>query len=99
MFNGRCILPVKERVVLQNFSGLKVLPSLMVPGGNGFFIKALPRPDALLQIDWTKTATGVGYVKYTYVKTGDFFKTSYIEYGLNSSALNAHYNVRITTIM
>jgi hypothetical protein len=45
-----------------------------------------------LQIDWTKTASTVGDVKYTYEKAGSF-KDSYIEYGLTSNTLNAFYNI------
>lgn len=48
--------------------------------------------DALLQIDWTKTATAIGSVQYTYVKN-DPFKNSFITYGLTSNALNAYYTV------
>ena len=48
---------------------------------------------AILQIDWTKTSTSVGMVKYTYIKTGDPFKDSYIEYGLTTNALNAYYTI------
>ena len=47
---------------------------------------------AFLQIDWAKTSSVVGNVKYTYLKN-DAFKTSYIEYGLTSNALNAFYNI------
>jgi hypothetical protein len=56
--------------------------------------------EPLLQIDWQLNGTEVGNIKYTYIRdrkddrTTDFFKTSYIEYGLNSTALNAFYNVR-----
>ena len=49
-------------------------------------------PVALLRIDWTKTDTAIGTVKYTYVKT-DAFLNSYIEYGLTSATLNAYYNI------
>jgi hypothetical protein len=49
-------------------------------------------PVAYLQIDWTKTATTVGYVKYTYVKN-DPFQNSTIEYGLTSDVLNAYYTI------
>lgn len=49
-------------------------------------------PDALLQIDWTKTVTAVGNIKYTYVKNTSF-KTSYIQYGLTTNALNANYTI------
>jgi hypothetical protein len=48
---------------------------------------------ALLRIDWTKTAAAIGTVKYTYVKSGDTFSSSYIEYGLTTGALNAFFNV------
>jgi hypothetical protein len=47
---------------------------------------------AMLQIDWTKTGTSIGSVKYTYMKN-DSFKTSYIEYGLTTSTLNAYYTI------
>lgn len=45
-----------------------------------------------LQIDWTKSGTTVGSIKYTYLKN-DSFKTSYIEYGLTTATLNAFFNV------
>jgi hypothetical protein len=48
--------------------------------------------DELLQIDWTKTATGIGSVKYTYEKN-DALKGSFIEYGLTANALNAYYTI------
>ena len=47
----------------------------------------------LLQIDWTKSGENIATVKYTYVKTGESFTGSYIEYGLTSATLNAYYNV------
>jgi len=47
----------------------------------------------MLQIDWTKSGTEIGTVKYTYIKAGEAFKDSYIEYGLTSNSLNAYYNV------
>jgi hypothetical protein len=46
----------------------------------------------LLQIDWTKTSAGVGTVKYTYVKTGNF-KNSYIEYGKTTGNFNSYFNI------
>jgi hypothetical protein len=49
-------------------------------------------PVSFLQIDWAKTSSVVGNIKYTYLKN-DAFKTSYIEYGLTSNALNAYYTV------
>ncbi|NSW94374.1 MAG: hypothetical protein HPY62_06680 [Bacteroidales bacterium] len=48
----------------------------------------------ILQIDWTKTGESVGMVKYTYVKTGDSLKDSYIEFGLKTGSLNAYYEVK-----
>jgi hypothetical protein len=46
----------------------------------------------LLQIDWIKTATGMGTIKYTYVKTGNF-KNSYIEYGKTTGTFNSYYKI------
>ena len=48
--------------------------------------------DPILQIDWTKTATAIGSVKYTYIKNDSFLNSS-IEYGLTSSDLNAYFNI------
>ncbi|NMC41841.1 MAG: hypothetical protein GYA43_11855 [Bacteroidales bacterium] len=47
----------------------------------------------MLQIDWQISGTDVGSVKYTYIKTGNPFKDSYIEYGLATGTYNAFYNV------
>jgi len=47
----------------------------------------------VLQIDWKEDGTMVGSVKYKYVKTGDKFEGSTIEYGLTSNSYNAFYNV------
>lgn len=54
----------------------------------------------LLQIDWTKTGTAIGSVKYTYIKetlpggtTANPFKTSYIIYGKTTGTLNAFYTI------
>lgn len=49
-------------------------------------------PVTFLQIDWVKTATGVGNIKYTYQKNDSFYG-SYIEYGLTTNTLNAFYNI------
>jgi hypothetical protein len=46
----------------------------------------------IIQIDWTRTGTS-GTIKYTYIKTGDPFKDSYIEYGLTTNTLNAYYTI------
>jgi hypothetical protein len=50
-------------------------------------------PVPVLQIDWERTGENTGMVKYTYVKSGDSFKDSYIEYGLTTGALNAYYEI------
>jgi len=56
-------------------------------------------PEKVLQIDWTKSGTSIGTIKYTYVRAlntnrvTDPFKDSYIEYGLTSATLNANYNI------
>jgi hypothetical protein len=55
--------------------------------------------EPLLQIDWTVSGKDIGSIKYTYIRdlkdnrTKDWFKTSYIEYGLKSQTLNAFYNI------
>jgi hypothetical protein len=50
-------------------------------------------PGAVLQIDWTKTGLEVGTIKCTYVKAGDQYKDSYIEYGQTSNTLNEYYTI------
>jgi hypothetical protein len=61
-------------------------------------------PEPMLQIDWTKAATaGIGIIKYTYIRekkddrSVDPFKSSFIEYGLTTTPLNAFYNVHQNT--
>lgn len=55
--------------------------------------------EPVLQIDWTKSGTSVGSVKYTYVRAlndsraADPFKNSYIEYGKTTGTLDAYYNI------
>lgn len=50
-------------------------------------------PEAVMKIEWTKTGTSVGKVKYTYVKN-DSFLNSYIEYGLiTSTTYDAYYKI------
>lgn len=46
----------------------------------------------LLQIDWTKTGTTIGTIKYTYLKSGSF-QNSYIEYGKTTGTLDSYYNI------
>ncbi|MGD0583122.1 MAG: hypothetical protein ABR974_09285 [Bacteroidales bacterium] len=47
----------------------------------------------MLQIDWYKSSSSIDSIKYTYIKAGDAFNSSYIMYGLTSNTLNAFYNV------
>lgn len=62
-------------------------------GGQWILYENSQSPVAYLQIDWTKTGTTVGNIKYTYIKDGDSFKTSFIEYGLTTTTLNAYYTI------
>lgn len=48
----------------------------------------------MLKIDWEKSGTGVGKIKYTYIKSGVAFYGSNIEYGKVTGGLDAFYNVR-----
>jgi hypothetical protein len=61
-------------------------------GGQWILYNSSQSPEAMLQIDWTKTGISIGTVKYSYVKN-DSFKNSYIEYGLTTSTLNAYYTI------
>jgi hypothetical protein len=62
-------------------------------GGQWILNQSSLSPTPILQIDWTKTGTSVGAIKYTYVKNADSFKTSYIEFGLTTGSLDAYYTV------
>jgi hypothetical protein len=62
-------------------------------GGQWILNQSSQTPEAMLQIDWTKSGTAITTIKYTYVKNLDAFKTSFIEYGLTTGTLNAYYNV------
>jgi hypothetical protein len=66
-------------------------------GGQWNINQSAVSPLAFLQIDWTKPGTTIGTVKYTFVKAGDAFNTSYIEYGLTSNVLNAYYTIHYYT--
>ena len=61
--------------------------------GQWIFYESSQSQGAILQVDWAKTGASIGGIKYTYVKTGDPFKNSYIEYGLTTSTLNAYFNI------
>jgi hypothetical protein len=52
-----------------------------------------------LKIDWEKSGTAIGSIKYTYVRTlrdnrtADPLRDSYITYGLTNNALDAYYSI------
>jgi hypothetical protein len=46
----------------------------------------------ILQIDWTKSGTTIGNVKYTYLKSGSS-NGAYIDHGLTTSSLNAYFTI------
>jgi hypothetical protein len=58
-----------------------------------------PFPEPVLQIDWENAGSVNSKIKYTYIRdkkddrSTDFFKTSFIEYGLTSNTLNAFYTI------
>jgi hypothetical protein len=55
-------------------------------------------PAAMLQINWTKTGTTIGFIKYTYVKN-DNFKNSYIDYGnTTSTQYDKYYKISYATV-
>lgn len=62
-------------------------------GGQWIFNQSPTAPEKCLQIDWTKTGTSIGTVRYTNVKASDVNIGGYIEYGLTTSALNAYYKI------
>src|SRR5664280_1839269 len=66
-------------------------------GGQWIINQSALSPVAFLQIDWTKPGTTIGTVTYTFVKAGDAFNTSFIEYGLTSNVLNAYYTIHYYT--
>ncbi len=60
-------------------------------GGQWILNQSPQAPASILQIDWTKSGTSVGKIVYTYIKNGDTFNTSYIEYGLMANTLDVYY--------
>jgi hypothetical protein len=84
------------------FSELKWYEGTSMPDGkSGQWIlnHSQQFPEPLLQIDWAVVGSGIGNIRYTYIRdkkddrSADLFKTSYIEYGLTTNTLNAFYNV------
>ena len=55
--------------------------------------------EPMLQIDWEKTGTEIGSIKYTYIReladnrSAEPFKNSYLRHGLTSNTLNAFYEI------
>jgi hypothetical protein len=72
-------------------------------GGQWILNHSQQFPEPVLQIDWENSGSGISNIKYTYIRdkkddrSADLFKTSFIEYGLTSSTLNAFYNVHQNT--
>lgn len=61
--------------------------------------------EQVLQIDWTRTASRIGEIKYTYVRAlndnreTDKFKDSYLIHGLQNSYYDAYYNIHFYDIL
>jgi hypothetical protein len=62
-------------------------------GGQWILSQSQVEQVPMLKIDWEKTGTEPGSIKYTYIKTGDAFNGSFIEYGKTTGSLDAFYNV------
>jgi hypothetical protein len=62
-------------------------------GGQWIFYENHLSQEAIVQVDWAKTGNSIAGIKFTYVKNADPFKTSFIEYGLTTTSLNAYFNV------
>lgn len=93
--------------------GINALPEFkwfvgtsMLDGKSGQWIlnSSMAFPEPTLQIDWKVVGTGIGNIKYTYIRATkddrsvDMFNTSFIEYGLTTTnPLNAFYNVHQNT--
>lgn len=83
---------IKEGTSVTEFLWFEGTSNLNGQGGQWILNESSQIPGALIQIDWTKTGASIASIKYTYVKN-DANKTSFIEYGLTSSDLNAYYTV------
>ena len=66
-------------------------------GGQWILNQSAQTPVPILQIDWTKSGTSIGNIKYTYIKNSDPFKTSFIENGLTTGTLNAYFTIHYFT--
>jgi hypothetical protein len=76
------------------FEGTTTIDGTGTPTGGTWTLNESPTvQQPLLQIDWTKTGTSLGTIKYTFLKTGSF-KDSYIEYGKTSgTTYDSYYNI------
>lgn len=72
------------------FSGTSKLDGT---GGQWTLNLSSANPVPILQIDWTGTSFNAETIKYTYVKTGDSWNGSYIEYGKTTGTYDAYYTV------
>ena len=66
--------------------------SLDASSGQWTLYESNASPVAYLQIDWTKSGTSVGSIKYSLVKN-DSFRDSYIEYGTETGTYDRYYNI------
>ncbi|MCJ7450003.1 MAG: hypothetical protein MUO72_20205 [Bacteroidales bacterium] len=68
-------------------------------GGQWILNHSSQYKEPVLQIDWTRSGTAIGTIRYTYVRTlndnrvADPFKTSYIEYGKTTGTYNSSYKI------
>jgi len=62
-------------------------------GGQWTIYQSATVQQKVVQIDWTRSGDTVGKIIYTWVKTGDPFNTSYIEYGLITGDLDAYFTI------
>lgn len=79
----------------NGFTDFLWLEGLTQPDGNSgtwTLYHSNETPVQLLKIDWEKTESNVGYIKYTYLKN-DTQKNSFIEYGFTENPLNAYYTM------
>jgi len=77
----------------SDFLWFKGTSKVDATSGQWIFSHSPQNPVEILQADWTKSGENVGMVKYAFIKTGDPFKDSYIEYGLKTGTLNAYYTI------
>jgi len=63
-------------------------------GGNWTLTQSQSVQVPMLKIEWEKSGSDMGKIKYAYIKTGEAFYGSYIEYGKTTGSPDAFYNVR-----